>query len=143
MKKYTFSLIVLVFGMWLLMGSCGNEKKDANNLSPKKSGQKSEKKEAWKESELSNAKQILSEVTEGDIQSVNAKSVYATQCVSCHGPKGKMEIGGSKKLTESKLDLTTIVTQVYYGKGLMTPYHKILSKEEIVAVSHYVKNMQQ
>lgn len=92
--------------------------------------------------QLATASKIIAEVTETDLSKVDAKKIYNLNCATCHGPKGKMSLSGSKKLVESKLDLQNIVAQVYHGKGLMTPYKNVLSESELVAVSNYVKAFQ-
>ena len=48
---------------------------------------------------------------------------------------------GAKDLTISEADLTERVAQVYFGKGLMTPFKGVLSDAEIVAVSQYLETL--
>mgnify|MGYP003955066923 CR=1 FL=1 len=76
-------------------------------------------------------------------ESVPAKStvdgsvIFKQYCELCHGADGKLGLNGSKDLTVSTLDLDARITQVTKGKGLMMPYEKILSAEEIKAVAEY------
>ena len=54
---------------------------------------------------------------------------------------GKMAINGAKDLTKVKTSLEENVAQIYYGKGLMTPFKGVLKDGEIVAVANYVRNV--
>ena len=62
-------------------------------------------------------------------------------CAACHGFKGNMKINGAKDLTKSTLPQDESVAQMYFGKGLMTPYKNILKDYEIVALSNYITTL--
>ena len=66
------------------------------------------------------------------------KQTYLTYCQQCHGDDGKLGLNDSKDLTKSVVTLEDAIEQVTNGKGLMTPYKDILTKEEISNVVHYV-----
>jgi cytochrome c6 len=68
---------------------------------------------------------------------ISGEQIFNKRCVSCHGQDGKMGFSGAKDLTKSSLPLTMIEMQVTHGKGAMNGFEKILSKEEIKAVSVY------
>ena len=60
------------------------------------------------------------------------------------GPSGSGKdtlINGAKDLTKSTIDLKDAVAQVYFGKGLMTPYKDVLKEEEIVALAKYTETL--
>lgn len=159
--------IIFVLLISLLIISCGGEK-PSEKVSTKevKSAKKETKvdevetkkttdekaevnKEAEEEKEvevepipkeqLDKAKKIIKSV--GDVSKIDAKKIFKINCTICHGLKGNMKINGAKDLTKSKINLTNAVAQVYFGKGLMTPYSNILSDEEIVAVAKYSEKL--
>jgi mono/diheme cytochrome c family protein len=68
---------------------------------------------------------------------VDGKKIYKTYCVTCHGLYGDMGASGAKNLTESELSLDERVEMITNGKGLMTPFKDLLSKEKIKAVAEY------
>ncbi|MDA8693125.1 cytochrome c [Saprospiraceae bacterium] len=89
--------------------------------------------------QLDKAKLIIKDA--GDVSDIDAKKLFKQQCSSCHGRKGNLKINGAKKLTKSKIDLENAVARIYFGKGLMTSYRKILSEKEIVAVAKYAQTL--
>ena len=89
--------------------------------------------------QLAKADEIIKKVTEDDITSVSAKKLFKIHCSTCHGFKGNMMVNGAKDLTKSKISLQESVAQVYYGKGLMTPYRGVLEDKEIVALCKYIE----
>jgi len=91
--------------------------------------------------QLAKAKEIIASVSKDEISSINAKKLYKMNCGICHGFKGNMMINGAKDLTISKISLQESVAQVYFGKGLMTPFKGVLKDAEIVAVSTYVETL--
>lgn len=88
--------------------------------------------------QLAKAKEILAAATEDQIAEVDAKGKYKMFCAACHGYEGDLGVNGAKDLTASTLDMPEAVAQVYFGKGLMTPFKGLLKDHEIVAVSKYV-----
>lgn len=57
--------------------------------------------------------------------------VFKQYCSSCHGQDGKMQMNGAKDLSLSVMTYAQRVELVTNGKGAMTPFGNILSKEEI------------
>jgi len=65
------------------------------------------------------------------------KKVFKQNCVICHGIDGKLGMNNSKDLTISVLKRDERISMIKNGKGLMTPFGKILSAEDIQAVADY------
>lgn len=122
---------------------------DSPNQPPKKDAPKSEKKqtpakdEATTPSEpvppeqLAKAKELLAAKHED----LDGKAIFKRNCASCHGFKGNLKASGSKDLTISKISMEESVAQIYFGKGLMLPYSKLLSEAEIIAVAKYSESL--
>jgi len=91
--------------------------------------------------QIAKAKEIIKAVSAKDIDAVDAKKKFKMACASCHGFKGNLNINGAKDLTLTEVSLEDAVAQVYFGKGLMTPFKGILSDAEIVAVSKYIETL--
>ena len=89
--------------------------------------------------QLKKAKEILAAATEDQIAEVDAKGKYKMFCAACHGFDGALGVNGAKDLSASKLNIEESVAQVYFGKGLMTPFKGLLKDHEIVAVSKYIE----
>lgn len=155
--KYYLSLIILV-----LLVACGNGDKPAKTTNSKSSAPKPIEKvvAAKNESEtnssanageqdgqdapvpkeqLDKAKSLLKSVKDADVEAVDAKKIFKIHCSVCHGFKGNMMINGAKDLTKSKISIEEGVAQVYFGKGLMTPYNGVLKDAELIAVAKYVQ----
>jgi len=134
-----------------MMVSCGGEKnKSQTNPVPTMENTGQSKIEKAKKTEdqdettmskkqLAQAQKLIDE--HKDLASIDAKKVFKSSCAICHGFKGNMMINGAKDLTKSKISLKESVAQVYFGKGLMTPFKGVLKDEEIVAVSQYVETL--
>lgn len=91
--------------------------------------------------QVAKAKEIIASVSKKEIEAINAKKVFKTNCASCHGFTGNLAINGAKDLTASKITLEEAIAQVYHGKGLMTPYKDVLSSAELVAVAKYTETL--
>jgi len=89
--------------------------------------------------QLAKAKAILAAATKDQVAQVDAKGKYKMFCAACHGFDGALGVNGAKDLSASKLSLEESVAQVYFGKGLMTPFKGLLKDQEIVAVSIYIE----
>ncbi|MBP7477085.1 MAG: cytochrome c [Chitinophagales bacterium] len=75
----------------------------------------------------------------GDIAAApDGQAIYKKNCVACHGLDGKMGFAGAKDLTQSNTSMAEIEQQVTKGKGAMAAFEKLLTTEEIKAVSKYV-----
>ena len=90
---------------------------------------------------LDKATEIIKSVKKADIKAVDAGAKFKMYCAACHGFKGNMMVNGAKDLTKSKASLQERVAQVYFGKGLMTPFKGVLSDAEIVAVSTHLETL--
>ena len=69
------------------------------------------------------------------------KTIFLEQgnCATCHtlaDAKSNGEIGPN--LNQIKPDITSVISAVTNGIGVMPPYEGILSTKEIEAVAHYV-----
>jgi len=89
--------------------------------------------------QIKKAKEILAAATADQIAEVDAKGKYKMFCAACHGFDGALGVNGAKDLSASKLSIEESIAQVYFGKGLMTPFKGLLKDHEIVAVSKYIE----
>ena len=151
------SLLILVLSVMIFIGTaCSgdqpSEKKPrsakADPASYNRTSPDSEKEEEAPEEEevrtvppeqLAKAKAILAAATEDQIAEVDAKGKYKMFCAACHGFDGALGVNQAKDLSASELSLEESVAQVYFGKGLMTPFKGLLKDHEIVAVSKYIE----
>ena len=69
------------------------------------------------------------------------KLVYKQYCQLCHGADGKLALSGAKDLSISEIDMEERINQITNGKGMMTPYKDILSKEQIQSVAEYLDEL--
>lgn len=157
MKKLIF-VITLLLGFGLV--SCGEEKpKKPNPNLPQKTNvllDDTEKEtpeptisteeetlvaDPLPPEQIKEAKAILASVSASDVAAVEAKNKYKMFCAACHGFDGKLKINGAKDLSKSRIPMEERVAQIYFGKGLMTPWKGILKNEEIVAVSQYLDEL--
>jgi mono/diheme cytochrome c family protein len=84
-------------------------------------------------------------------QPVNAASLYAKSCATCHGPKGTPSTSMSRSMgvpdfsnprTLASLPDSVLVNTVTNGKGrLMASFKGRLKPEEIVALVAYVRTL--
>ncbi len=114
-------------------------KTETTSAASVKSSSEEGKTEPVPKEQLDKAKKILKKVKDSEIAAVNAKKLFKIHCAVCHGFTGNMMINGAKDLTKSKISMEESVAQVYFGKGLMTPYKGVLKDAEIVALSKYVQ----
>lgn len=68
---------------------------------------------------------------------VKGENVYKQYCILCHGADGKKGFNQAKDLSVSTLKLNERIQLITNGKGNMTPFKGVLSKEEIRAVAKY------
>ncbi len=122
MKK--LNILVLFIAMIGLI-ACGGDKKapTTNNTAKSKTTTTSSDKAA---SNAGNRK---------------GKLVYKQYCVICHGADGKLAVSGATDLSASTVTLEERINQITNGKGLMTPYKDILSKEQIQSVAEYIEEL--
>ncbi len=150
------SFLILCFSILMIVGTaCSDDKSSgkkprtakADPSSYNRTAPKDDKKEEVPAEEvrtvppeqLKKAKEILAAATADQIAEVDAKGKYKMFCAACHGFDGALGVNGAKDLSASKLAIEESVAQVYFGKGLMTPFKGLLKDHEIVAVSKYIE----
>lgn len=70
------------------------------------------------------------------------KEIYSNYCISCHGTDGKLGVSGAKDLSESNLTDSMRLDIITNGKNAMPPMKDLIhSKEELFAVSEYIKSL--
>lgn len=152
--KNRISFLFVLLSVVFLISSCGNEKpqpkqKKVVKVERKKTPQKEETASTEEETpseptppeHIEKAKEIIASVDADLVAAVNAKTKFKTFCAICHGFKGDLKVNGAKNLRKSKISLEESVAQIYFGKGLMTPFKGILKDKEIVAVAKYVETL--
>jgi len=70
---------------------------------------------------------------------LNGEELFSKHCKLCHGIKGNLQLNGAKDLALSTLSIEERIALIKNGKGAMTPFKKVLSKEEIARVAKYSK----
>lgn len=68
---------------------------------------------------------------------LDGKKLFKLNCSVCHGIDGRLQANGSKDLTLSTLTKAERTIVVRKGRGVMTPFEKVLTKEEIDKVVDY------
>lgn len=71
----------------------------------------------------------------------NGKVIFQRNCIRCHGYDGKLGHLGAKNLQTSKLDDRKLLKIISNGKWLMPKWKKVLTLEQISAVTAYVKTL--
>lgn len=86
---------------------------------------------------------VLDTNAEGYNLEAHGKVVYneKTNCTSCHGADGALQMGGAKNLQTSELSDTEIIEVISNGKNSMVAYKELLSEDEIKAAAAYVKTL--
>ncbi len=139
--------VIIIVATLLLLASCTEKPSTPapkkNKVETKEQVTKPTKKSAPKrtvsDEHYKEAVKLLKSVSDKDVADVDAAKKFKIHCAACHGIKGNMVINGSKDLSISKLPLEESVAQVYFGKGLMTPFKGVMSDAEIVAVAKYIE----
>ncbi len=152
MKKFiTVLSLLLVVG---LLVSCGGDKpkkkKKNSHATQVKNDATSSDDETMEDApqtdpvppeQLKKAKELIAAASDEDIAAIDGKKKFKIFCTACHGTNGKLKINGAKDLTKSKISLEESVAQIYFGKGLMTPFKGVLKDAEIVAVAKYIEEL--
>lgn len=73
---------------------------------------------------------------------IHGKALYDTQCVSCHGADGTLQMSGAKNLHLSKMTENQIVERINMGKMTMPPYDDFFTNHEKKAISNYILSLQ-
>lgn len=71
------------------------------------------------------------------------KKIYESNCIACHGSDGKLGLSGAKDLTQSTMTFEEKLAIVRKGKNSMMAYEKLLTGEQIQAVTEYVHSLSQ
>jgi mono/diheme cytochrome c family protein len=69
----------------------------------------------------------------------NGKTVFQNNCIRCHGHDGKLGKQGAKNLQISKLNDNQLLAVISNGKWAMPKWKKVLTPEQLSAVTTYVK----
>ncbi|HAS40070.1 MAG TPA: hypothetical protein DCS93_06300 [Microscillaceae bacterium] len=139
--------LAIIFALGVLLTACkrGNTNSSILETTASSSQTKPEeykpvppkkKKPAFSESQQQKGESILKQYAES-AKAINGKKLFTIHCVSCHGADGNLAIEG-KILTKTKYQRPQIITQMYYGKGLMSSFKGVVSEEEMVAIAAYV-----
>ncbi len=139
-------LLLLVFVITFL--SCGEKEKNTHSHSGKKPNKENtvrtdstQEKKSVPIEQLERAKELIAATGQSSLANDDAIQLFKMHCASCHGFNGNMEVNGAKNLTKSTITLEESVAQIYFGKGLMTPFRNKLSDEEIVTVARYIESL--
>lgn len=71
----------------------------------------------------------------------NGKTIFQNNCIRCHGHDGKLGKQGAKNLQISKLNDSQLLAIISNGKWAMPKWKKLLSPEQLSAVTTYVKTL--
>lgn len=72
---------------------------------------------------------------------LHGKAVYTAYCQVCHGEEGNLGRSGAKNLQISTLSEQEVNNIIINGKGNMAAYEKVLSEQEVKAVTAYVLSL--
>ncbi len=67
--------------------------------------------------------------------------IYQNACATCHGSDGKLGLSGSFDLTKINLDGDQIIEVITYGRVNMPAFKKVITPDQISAVSMYVATL--
>lgn len=84
---------------------------------------------------------LMSFTTSFTGQDIDGKKIYKQYCKSCHGKKGGLGLKGATNLKKLELSEEERIISITKGKGNMTPFESILTKEEIDAVARYTQTL--
>jgi mono/diheme cytochrome c family protein len=71
----------------------------------------------------------------------DGKTIFETNCISCHGADGQAGVAGAANLSTSALDANSKVEIIRNGKGTMQAFGGALTEEEIQAVAAYIETL--
>ncbi len=84
-----------------------------------------------------NKKAVISDKATNADGSINAREIYTSNCVACHGDDGKRGLAGASDLTATQLSNDSIASIVINGRNTMTKISGI-TPEQASAVAQYV-----
>ena len=76
------------------------------------------------------------EVINNELAQNDGKSLYESNCASCHGSNGKLGLAGAKDLTATLLDVSAINKIILEGRGLMSAIN--VNPEEANKIAEFV-----
>jgi mono/diheme cytochrome c family protein len=71
----------------------------------------------------------------------HGEALYKEYCKSCHGPDGKLGLGGAYDLATSKLSEQDAMAIILNGKGTMPGFRKVLTQRDTDAIVEYIKTL--
>lgn len=71
------------------------------------------------------------------VSAARGEQIYRQQCVLCHGTDGKLGLNDAGDITKSRATLDERILLITQGRGLMMPYRRILTEDEIHSVALY------
>jgi mono/diheme cytochrome c family protein len=71
----------------------------------------------------------------------NGKIIFQNNCIRCHGHEGNLGKQGAKNLQISKLNDSQLLAIISNGKWAMPKWKKVLTPEQLTAVTQYVKTL--
>lgn len=80
---------------------------------------------------------------EGEITSevmAEGEQIYARNCASCHGDRGRGVVGPALAGNESTADASAVARQIVHGRDEMPPFGGILDDAQIAAVGTFIRN---
>ncbi len=72
---------------------------------------------------------------------VDGKTVFESNCISCHGGDGQAGRVGAANLATSVMDQDSKVEIIRNGKGSMQAFGGMLTEEEVQAVAAYIETL--
>ncbi len=84
----------------------------------------------------SNRKGERKEIIKNELVQNDGKSLYESNCASCHGSNGKLCLAGAKDLTATLLDLSAINKIILEGRGLMSAVN--VNREQANKIAEFV-----
>lgn len=71
----------------------------------------------------------------------DGKIIFQNNCIRCHGYEGNLGKQGAKNLQVSQLNDSQLLTIISNGKWAMPKWKKVLTPEQLSAVTQYVKTL--
>lgn len=68
------------------------------------------------------------------------EEIYARNCASCHGDRGRGGVGPSLASNSRLSDAAVVARQIIHGRDEMPPFGGALDDEQVAAVGTYIRN---